>query len=77
MKIINNRKELKSFVGHSFWDEAYDTDSNWVIREMNYEYPILIECLGYTVKGKAYKVRTKGDLSELKRFLEICNMPIL
>lgn len=69
MKIVNNIKELEEFVGHSFWGGAYDADDNWIICEMEYEYPVLVESLGYTHKGEAFKVRTKEELSELKKFL--------
>lgn len=68
MKIINNKKELLDFASE---DDAYDVDANWVIYEMEYKYPILIENLGYDHKGCAYKVRDKNDVEELKRFLQI------
>lgn len=71
MKIINSQKELEQHIGYNFYENAYDADANWVISEMEYDYPILVECLGYTHKGEAWKVRGRGDLDELKKFLNL------
>lgn len=71
MKIINSQKELEQHIGYNFYEDAYDADANWVISEMEYNYPILVECLGYTHKGEAWKVREKKDLDELKKFLNL------
>lgn len=68
MKVINNKKELLEFASE---DDAYDIDSNWVICEMEYDYPILIECFGYDLKGCGYKIRTKKDLDVLKQFINL------
>ena len=56
MKIINNKTELLKFATE---DNAYDVDANWVIYEMEYEYPILIECVGYDLKGVGIKQELK------------------
>lgn len=71
MKIINNKEELEKFVGYSFNEDAYDVDANWVICEMDYKYPILVECLGYDHKGEGFKVRNKEDMDELKKFINL------
>ncbi len=72
MKIINNKEEFEKFVGHSFWDMfTYDVEVDWALCEMDYQYPILVEFAGFTSKGKAYKIYTKDDASELRKFLEI------
>ncbi len=68
MKIINNKQELLNFATE---DNAYDVDANWVIYEMKYKYPVIVECMGYDQKGCAYKVRDKSDLDELKKFLRL------
>ncbi len=70
MKVINSKKELKAHIGHTFWDDAYDVNANWKICEMNYNYPILVDFMGYDHKGEGWKVYEKGDMDELKAFID-------
>lgn len=68
MKIIRNKKELLKFVEGE--DDAYDVDSRDHPGLINYEYPILIDCLGWNNLGLAYKVYIKEDIDELTKFME-------
>jgi hypothetical protein len=67
MKIINSKKELLKHVEHDH--RPYDVDANWIIQEMDYEYPVFIEFMGSTMKGTAYKVRDKKCIEEFKKLL--------
>jgi len=67
MKIINSKKELEKHVKHDH--RPYDVDENWLILEMEYEYPIFLEFMGSTHKGDAYKVRDRKTIEEFKKLV--------
>lgn len=68
MKIINSREELLEYTGND--DMPYDVDANWIIWEMDYEYPIMLDHTGDGYKGTGYKVYTKKDIDVLKQFIQ-------
>lgn len=69
MKVINSKEELEAHIGYSFWEDAYDVEANWIICEMEYTYPVLVECHGWDLKGEGWKVYQKSDIDELKKFI--------
>ncbi len=68
MNKINSEEELRKMFFHE--SDAYDVDAHFILLDMDYEYPIWIEFLGYTHLGPSYKVRDKAEMLELKKTFE-------
>ena len=69
MKIINSRKELLDYTEYDCI--PYDVDAHWVIHEVEYDYPILLECVGTTHLGTGYKAYTQEDIETVEKFKQI------
>lgn len=63
MKAIHNKEELMDYVDDSYC--PYDVDEHFVIYDVDYTYPIILEFMGTTHLGDAYKVRSFEEMKEV------------
>lgn len=73
MKKINSLAQLKQYIEAYFWDNAYDVDRRWKIKECSYQYPVLVMYCGPTTDKHGterhnYKILSRQDAEELLGF---------
>lgn len=73
MKKINSDTELKRYIQGYFWDNAYDVDRRWKIKECDYQYPVLAMYCGPTTDKHGterhnYKILSRQEVRNLVSF---------
>lgn len=68
--LINSQKEMDEFCNNGNY---HCVNNSWVLTEavdeLGYEFPVVLEDVGYNNFGRGFRIFSKDDLSRMKKLI--------